>query len=1264
MFPSSNARMAENSIEFALFDVVWAKQDGYPYWPALVCNSPNSKKNVRGSEIHVQFFDVKPSRSWIKKKHVEMYKKKTDKICPLKYAERWRQASAQAESALLVSVSQRCQLLTDLTATKKEEEDSDIDSDESLDSTDLDNDIGNNMFHFLNVLFHGKNKKMTTHPLKKRQLIYSDDDSEEEFKPKKLELEEESDSNSSGVPSDDISDQNSDIEDDIPVKVKKRKHPPGKNRDSHKKMKTLNGTTPSLHDKSVLNLPGTSQTVGAATKIKLATLSKADSGETLTDVKRLPAEEEIVQDSWSHLKYDFLKPEKIRDGQCRLPSDPEYNPRTLFVPQDFKNNLTPAMRQWWDMKCQHFDCVLFFKVGKFYELYHMDAVIGFNELNLMYMKGDHAHSGFPEIAYGRFSSSLIEKGYKVARVEQTETPDMMANRCKNISKVTKFDKVVKREICQITTRGTKVFSVIDGEAKEAKTNFLLALTEKVTDGNTSFGICFIDTSIGVFHLGQFDDDRHFSSLRTLLAHYPPVQVLYERGTLSEKIQKLLNSVLVAVNKEALAPETEFWGVNKTLTTLAEGGYFTTNSAFAWPEGLKDFISDSSSLGLCARDDTEMAIRALGAITWYLKQCHIDQQLLTMGKFKSYSPPDCNESRTLTSTDIFAKHMVLDGITLQNLDILENSMGEKEGTLINKLDSCCTPFGKRLLHQWICSPLCDLESIRGRQEAVTQLMKSPHIVQEARAALSQLPDLERLLSRIHAQGNELWSKTHPDSRAIFYEDKIYSKKKIIDFTNTLNGFKCALKVALLFKDADIEFTSKLIVQLTNIAPLGNFPEMEQSLHFFETAFDHEEATKHGHIIPMPGVDPEYDSTMKELSHIQKELDEYLISQRKIFGTKVVYFGSDKKRFQLEVSDTAAKKAGSEYELLSQRKGFKRFGTQTTKDLLSRQLATEEQKKNVLKDLSRRIFEQFSSRYTDWSRAVQCLAVLDVLLTFTEYSLGERETCMPTFVLPSNNIKPYLKISNGLHPCLSSMDGFIPNDTSIGCDDSASLILVTGPNMGGKSTLMRQVGLIIVLAHMGCRVPALSCELTPVDRIFTRLGANDDIMAGESTFLVELSETASILQHATRHSLVLVDELGRGTATYDGTAIAVAVVYELVRLNARTLFSTHYHTLVEDFKNSKCVSLNHMACMVENESDDPSEETVTFLYKFVSGPCPKSYGFNAAKLAGIPGTIVQRSYEKALELEKQVEKKRVFLTLMGAKDVNVSHLVKLMPILCSL
>nr|CAD7579070.1 unnamed protein product [Timema californicum] len=181
---------------------------------------------------------------------------------------------------------------------------------------------------------------MTAHPLKKRQLIYSDDDSEEEFKPK---LEEESDTCSSGVPSDDISDQNSDIEDDEPVKVKKRKQPPGKSRDSHKKMKTLNGTPSLFHDKSVLNTPSTSQIVGAATKIKLAALPKAESGETLTNVKRLPAEEETIQDSWSHLKYDFLKPEKIRDGQRRLPSDPEYNPRTLFVPQDFKNNLTPAI---------------------------------------------------------------------------------------------------------------------------------------------------------------------------------------------------------------------------------------------------------------------------------------------------------------------------------------------------------------------------------------------------------------------------------------------------------------------------------------------------------------------------------------------------------------------------------------------------------------------------------------------------------------------------------------------------------------------------------------------------------------------------------------------------------------------------------------------------------------------------------------------------------------------------------------------------------
>lgn len=212
-----------------------------------------------------------------------------------------------------------------------------------------------------------------------------------------------------------------------------------------------------------------------------------------------------------------------------------------------------------------------------------------------------------------------------------------------------------------------------------------------------------------------------------------------------------------------------------------------------------------------------------------------------------------------------------------------------------------------------------------------------------------------------------------------------------------------------------------------------------------------------------------------------------------------------------------------------------------------------------------------------------------------------------------------------------------------------MLVTGPNMGGKSTLMRQAGLLAVMAQMGCYVPAEVCRLTPIDRVFTRLGASDRIMSGESTFFVELSETASILTHATAHSLVLVDELGRGTATFDGTAIANAVVKELAEnIKCRTLFSTHYHSLVEDYSQNVAVRLGHMACMVENECEDPSQETITFLYKFIKGACPKSYGFNAARLANLPEEVIQKGHRKAREFEKMTQSLRLFREVCLASE----------------
>lgn len=362
-------------------------------------------------------------------------------------------------------------------------------------------------------------------------------------------------------------------------------------------------------------------------------------------------------------------------------------------------------------------------------------------------------------------------------------------------------------------------------------------------------------------------------------------------------------------------------------------------------------------------------------------------------------------------------------------------------------------------------------------------------------------------------------------------------------------------------------------------------------------------------------------------------EYLIKQEKYFGCRLQYVGNDKKRFELEVPESNSKKAGDRYRLEGQRKGAKpvrRFSTEETRQFLRLMQHAEERRESVLRDLQRRMFEKFSKKYDLWKACIDLVAILDCLTSLAIYGQNQKQMCFPEILPFSDSVSPVIEMEDGYHPCMTLTEEFIPNGITLGGDDAPALALLTGPNMGGKSTLMRQVGLLVILAQIGSPIPATSARLSIIDRIFTRLGAQDDILAGQSTFLVELSETSAILKHATVNSLVLLDELGRGTATYDGTAIAAAVVDFLANLKCRALFSTHYHNLVDNFYNDNRISLGHMACMVENDgdNDDPTQETVTFLYKYTSGACPKSYGFNAAKLAGMPLSIIKRAYQVKL------------------------------------
>ncbi|XP_008252658.1 DNA mismatch repair protein Msh6 isoform X2 [Oryctolagus cuniculus] len=1275
-----------SSCDFSPGDLVWAKMEGYPWWPCLVYNHPFDGTFIRQKgksvRVHVQFFDDSPTRGWVSKRLLKPYtgsKSKEAQKGGHFYSSKPEilRAMERADEALNKDKIKRLELAVcdEPSEQEEEEEEMEVAPTYTSDKSEEDNEIESEE----EVQPKLQGSRRSSRQIKKRRVISDSESdiggSDVEFKPDAKE-EGSSDEVSSAV-------GDSESEGlDSPVKVVPKR----------KRMVTGNGSLKRKNSRKEMpsatkRAPG----ILAETKSTLSTFSAPQNSESPAQVSGGGGDDSGRPTTWYHETLEWLKKEKRRDAHRRRPDHPDFDASTLHVPEDFLNSCTPGMRKWWQIKSQNFDLVIFYKVGKFYELYHMDALIGVSELGLVFMKGNWAHSGFPEIAFGRYSDSLVQKGYKVARVEQTETPEMMEARCRKMAHISKHDRVVRREICRIITKGTQTYSVLEGDPSENYSKFLLSLKEKEEDssGHTRvYGVCFVDTSLGKFSIGQFADDRHCSRFRTLVAHYPPAQVLFEKGNLSVETKAVLKGSLSSSLQEGLIPGSQFWDAAKTLRTLLEEGYFTEKSneesGVLLPQVLKGMTSESDSIGLTPGEKSELALSALGGCVFYLKKCLIDQELLSMANFEEYIPLDSDMVSATRPGAVFSKasqRMVLDAVTLNNLEVfLNGTNGSTEGTLLEKIDTCYTPFGKRLLKHWLCAPLCSPCAINDRLDAIEDLMAVPDKVSEVVDLLKKLPDLERLLSKIHNVGSPLKSQNHPDSRAIMYEETTYSKKKIIDFLSALEGFKTMCKIVEVVEDVVDDFKSKLLTQVVTLQtknPEGRFPDLTMELHRWDTAFDHEKARKTGLITPKAGFDSDYDQALADIRENEQSLLDYLEKQRSRIGCRtIVYWGIGRNRYQLEIPENfTTRNLPEEYELKSTKKGCKRYWTKTIEKKLANLINAEERRDLSLKDCMRRLFYNFDKNYKDWHSAVECIAVLDVLLCLANYSRGgDGPMCRPVILLPGENTAPFLELKGSRHPCITKTffgDDFIPNDILIGCEEDeeengkAYCVLVTGPNMGGKSTLMRQAGLLAVMAQMGCYVPAEVCRLTPIDRVFTRLGASDRIMSGESTFFVELSETASILTHATAHSLVLVDELGRGTATFDGTAIANAVVKELAEtIKCRTLFSTHYHSLVEDYSQNDAVRLGHMACMVENECEDPSQETITFLYKFIKGACPKSYGFNAARLANLPEEVIQKGHRKAREFEKMTQSLRLFREVCLASErstIDAEALHKLLTLI---
>lgn len=932
--------------------------------------------------------------------------------------------------------------------------------------------------------------------------------------------------------------------------------------------------TPAKRSRSAFNSPAISSPV--ARSLPATPSAKAD------DTAQNGLSEKI---NHPHLSYEFLDPANRLDIDRRSPNDPNYDEKTLYVPLNFLNSQTPALRQWWLIKQKNMDAILFFKMGKFYELFNEDAVIGVNNLDIMYMKGDEtkpAHAGFPEVSYEKYSKMLIEKGFKVLRVEQTETPAMMEERCQETGKKGKFDKVVKREVCRVTTKGTQMLGVMESVFHSSKNQYLMAIREASQDfsgpsgmRSSIFGVCFIDVTVSRLYLAQFVDDNNKSKLNIMLAHYTPTEVIYERGNLDQHTMQAIMKTGAVLS--ILKPEKEFWPIKKTLSYLKTRNIFEDDKGtFEWPPVIRQLFEEGDSseslLVLEPKEDFQHALDSFGAIVYYLHSQLIANQVLKCTSFELYHSP---LEKPTSNGNYQSAPMVLDHVVLRNLEIFENNAGGTIATLFESINHCKTHFGQRLLRNWVCSPLCDVKQINHRLDAVQALVSNNNasLMNEISHILAQLPDLERLLSKIKSQ----CFKSEGDSRAIMFDDNTYSKAKISSFLLLLNNFKRLQKFISSLGKTLQNCDSKVLKRLLSFTTEGGlYPDYSATLDYFDNAFDHEVAKKTGKIIPASGVDPAYDNCQADIDKIKEKLDDYLEEQKTVLKCRnIEYFGTAKNRYQIQVPDSYCKKIPSEYRIETTRKGFKRYYTHTIDKLFQKLTTHEEELKKTLDGIMSKIFEQFSRKIKLWSAAIECIAILDVLQSIASFvrslKANNVDVCRP--VLMESSSGPIIEYRNGRHPSLVQTDpNYIDNDLNL----DEKLVLLSGANMGGKSTLMRQTGLLVILAQIGCFVPASSMRLTPVDRIFSRLGASDRLLEGESTFYTELVETSAMLRCATSNSLLLLDELGRGTSTYDGTAIAYSVIQEIsLKIKCRCLFSTHYHTLVRDFQNVAHVRLAHMS-----------------------------------------------------------------------------------------
>ncbi|MHC4618207.1 MAG: DNA mismatch repair protein MutS [Planctomycetota bacterium] len=809
--------------------------------------------------------------------------------------------------------------------------------------------------------------------------------------------------------------------------------------------------------------------------------------------------------------------------------------------------LTPAMKQFARFKEKYPDCILFFRMGDFYETFHDDAKICSKVCGLALTSRNKGSNpiplaGVPYHAVDGYLKKMIQAGYRVAVCEQVEDPRMARG-------------VVKRDIVRIVTPGTLTDDMLLN-AKED--NFLCAVNLGTRE---DAAISWVDISTGHFFVQRVPEKRLLDELLRL----SPAECLLpdRRGELFEaETRKLARGI------EQLTD---------TIITERPAWYFDPYQA---RQRLLKHFGTATLEGFGIADGDEELIPAAGAIVEYLNET----QKTTLGHIQSLK----KISRR--------KFLQIDTTSLRSLEIMRTIRTESpRGSLLDCLDETLTGMGGRMFRSWLCMPLCELGSIQARQDAVGELRDADTGRADIRKLLSVISDTERIAARVST------------FRA--------TPKDLVAAAGTLR------KIPQLRRLLQ-QFEAELLRRLA-----GQCDSMDELADLLEAAIEPEcpSHLREGGVI-RAGFDEELD----RLRSISKDGQSWLRNYQKeqiertgIANLKVGYnrvFG-----YYIEITHASADKAPADYVRKQTIKNAERYITEQLKEYETEVLGAEEK----ALALEQRLFEQVrrqAARYVSrLQKLAETVARCDCLAALAH--LAKRRG----YIRPKLTDAAELIINEGKHPVLAESLGaeFVPNDIELG-GKAADCLIVTGPNMSGKSTYIRQAALLVLMAQTGSFIPAEDATIGLVDRIFTRVGASDELVRGQSTFMVEMTETANIVNNATEKSLVILDEVGRGTSTYDGLALAWAITEHIAnKIKCRTLFATHYHELTE---------LAELFTNVKNCNVAVREwmDEVVFLHKILPGGTDKSYGIHVAKLAGVPKSILERSNEILEELESTFQK----------------------------